>query len=215
MIYKIIAVFAFVVSVLLVLLAVKMLMNKKWIAGFLRGCAGFIALLAAITIALAAFDMSTYHVVDNDKSIMTLSFKRQGGDSYQVEMHAVSGEDFSTIIDGQQWQLEARVFKWAPLFKAVGFNTGFRLASLQGRYIELQIGRQNIRSPEILSSSTFIDMWLVLNQSPFIFPAVEAYTSTPGFIPMADGAIFDVVLTGKNLVAHPVNDVAKTAMANW
>lgn len=215
MIYKIIAVLAIIFSVLLIWLAAKMLLNRKWIAGFLRGCGGLFAFLAAVTITLAALDISTYRVVANDKSVMTLSFKHQSTDSYLVEMHTVSGEDFSSVIHGQQWQLEARMFKWTPLFTAMGFNTGYRLASLQGRYIELQIGNKNALSPQMLSSSALIDMWFLLSQSPAIFPAVEAYTTSPGFIPMADGAIFDVVLSSKNLVAHPVNDVAKAAMANW
>ena len=48
-----------------------------------------------------------------------------------------------------------------------------------------------------------------------LVPGINAMVATPGFIPVADGAIFEVVLSGTDLVAKPMNDAAKAAGSSW
>jgi hypothetical protein len=215
MVYQVIAGFCGLLTLLLLLLSARALLNKAWIAGFLRGCAGFLLLALAILLGLSAQDIATYKSVSNEQSIMTLSVRLKEGNRYQIDMQAANGDYFNSEIEGQQWQLNVRMIKWVPLFTAIGFRTGYRLDSIQGRYLELQLGGKPQKSGMQLSGENLVDIWQFMQDFPGILGSAEAYSSTPGFIPLSDGAIYEVVLSGTNLAARPMNEAAKAAMASW
>lgn len=216
MIYKIIAVLVFIVAIVALLMTARLLLNKKWIAGFLRGCLGIFFLALTILLAFSAKDISSYSAAENNQTIATLSFRKKDGNLYQLDLQESGGDLHTTDIEGQQWQLYARMFKWSPLAGAMGFRPGYRLESVAGRFIELQLdNKTGKREAQILNSSGEVDVWAFLNKHPVSFLSVDAYMSSPGFIPVADGAIFDVVLVGQNLNVNPLNDAAKSALKSW
>ena len=216
MTYTIIAVVVSILALVLLFIAARLLSNKKWIPGFLRGCLGIILVMLTIVLGLSAKDIASYKAAENAQTIATLSFRNKEANTYQVEIQETSGVFYTNEIEGQQWQLNARMFKWVPLVGAMGFRQGYRLEDIRGRFIELQIDKvMPKREPEQLNRSGTIDVWKILNDSPDSLSSVSAYISTPGFIPVADGAIFDVVLSGQNLTVNPLNDAAKSALKSW
>lgn len=216
MVYKIIAVFFVIFSVSLLFFSAKALFDKKWIMGFLRGCAGFILLAISVLLALIARDIATYTSIVGDQSVLTLSFSKKEGNHYSIEIQESSGTPYMADIVGQQWQLNARMLKWSPIMSAIGFKTGYKLESIQGRFIELQMDRlAGGQPPFVFAEPAVIDTWATLQMHPWILSSVQAYTSTPGFVPAADGAIYDVVLSGTHLSVLPLNDAAKSALASW
>jgi hypothetical protein len=215
-IYKIIAVLVFIVALVALLLAARLLLNKKWIAGFLRGCLGILLLCLTAVLAFSAKDILSYRGAENNQTIATLSFRKKDGNLYQLELQESGGNLYTTDIEGQQWQLYSRMFKWTPLAGALGFRPGYRLESVAGRFIELQLDKASGKhDAQILNSSGQVDVWQFLNKHPVSFLSVDAYMSSPGFIPVADGAIFDLVLSGQNLTVNPLNDAAKSALKSW
>ena len=46
-------------------------------------------------------------------------------------------------------------------------------------------------------------------------PGIDAHYGTATFVPMADGARFDVSLSRDALIARPVNDSARAAVGAW
>lgn len=216
MIYKIIAVLVFIVAIVALLMAARLLLDKKWIAGFLRGCLGIIFLAVTTLLTFSAKDIVSYKAAENNQTIATLSFRKKDGNLYQLDLQESGGDLYTIDIEGQQWQLYARMFKWSPLAGAMGFRPGYRLENVAGRFIELQLdNKSGKREAQILNSSNQVDVWQFLNAHPVSFLSVDAYLSSPGFIPVADGAIFDVVLSGQNLTVNPLNDVAKAALKSW
>lgn len=213
MIYQIIAVFIFVVAIIALALSAKFLLNKKWLVGFFRGCLGLFLLLLTVLLGFSARDIFSYKAIENNHSVVTLSFRKKEGNSYHVELQETGGGYYVADIEGQQWQLNLRMFKWTPLFGAVGFRPGYRLEDISGRFIELQLDKM-VEKPELkkMNVSGQIDVWQFLNQHPAAFPSVEAYIGSPGFIPAADGAIYDVILSGQNLTVNPLNDAAQSAL---
>ena len=213
MIYQIIAVFIFIVAIIALALSAKFLLNKKWLIGFSRGCLGLFLLLLTVLLGFSASDIFSYKAVENNYSVVTLSFRKKEGNSYHVELQEAGGSYYASDIEGQQWQLNMRMFKWTPLFGAVGFRPGYRLEDISGRFIELQLDKM-VEKPELkkMNVSGQIDVWQFLNQHPAAFPSVEAYIGSPGFIPVADGAIYDVILSGQNLTVNPLNDAAQSAL---
>ncbi len=212
MIYQIIAILVFTVAIVALAISAKLLLNKKWLAGFLRGCLGIFLLLVTVVLGFSAKDIFSYKAVENNHSVVTLSFRKKEGNNYHVELQEAD-KYYASDIEGQQWQLNMRMFKWTPLFSAVGFRPGYRLEDISGRFIELQLDKM-VEKPELkkMNVSGFLDVWDFLNQYPSAFPSVEAYVGSPGFIPVADGAIYDVILSGQNLTINPLNEAAKSAL---
>jgi hypothetical protein len=46
-------------------------------------------------------------------------------------------------------------------------------------------------------------------------PGVDAHFGTATYLPMANGAMFEVKMTRTGLIARPVNEEAKIAVGEW
>jgi len=217
MVYQIVAILIFAISAAVAAFAIKLLANKKWIVGFVRGCIGVFFLLAATMLMLAGRDVYSYQSASGDtNTVVTVSFHKQEANNYIVELQEPSGRFYSREIEGQQWQLTARAFTWPPLMSVIGLRSGYRLETLSGRFIELQLDKlAGQKPPETLSASSVFDSWQFLSHYPAALPFVSAHLATMGFIPIADGAIYEVVSAGQSLSVNPVNDAAKNAMKSW
>ena len=217
MVYQIVAILLFVISMAAAAFAIKLLANKKWIAGFIRGCVGVFFLVAAIIFVLAGKDVYSYRSAGSDTNVVvTVSFHKKEANNYIVELQEPSGAFYSREIEGQQWQLTARAFAWPPLLSFIGLRSGYRLEAISGRFIELQLDKLvGQKQPETFSASRLFDTWRFLNNYPAVLPFVSAHLAALGFIPIADGAIYEVVPAGQNLSVNPVNDAAKNAMKSW
>jgi len=217
MVYPIIAILLFILSIVAAFLCFKLLANKKWIAGFLRGCAGILLLLATVFTGLSGKDLFNYKTATSDTNVVvTVSFRKKDANNYIVELQEPSGSFYSREVEGQQWQLTARAFSWPPLLAFVGLRSGYQLENISGRFIELQMDKMVGQKPsEPFRTDSLFDTWVFLNDYPYVLPFVTAHTAVLGFTPIADGAIYEVVSAGQNLSANPVNDVAKNAMKSW
>lgn len=213
MLYQILAIVVGIFAILLLLLAVKLLARKGWLLGFIRGLAGSILITAAVTILLYVQDFRSYKVAGGDTVIATLSFRQKELYKLDVDIQEPNGASQKAVMDGEQWQLEARMLKWSPLLNALGISTGYRLDNLEGRYQIMEMDRSTPRTRAQLVASSRFDIWDYV--STHDLEAVQAVKASPGFVPMADGAIFDVVVSGSGLIARPVNPAAKAALANW
>ena len=144
---QIIAILVFTVAIVALAISAKLLLNKKWLAGFLRGCLGIFLLLVTVVLGFSAKDIFSYKAVENNHSVVTLSFRKKEGNNYHVELQEAD-KYYASDIEGQQWQLNMRMFKWTPLFSAVGFRPGYRLEDISGRFIELQLDKM-VEKPEL------------------------------------------------------------------
>lgn len=66
-----------------------------------------------------------------------------------------------------------------------------------------------------LSGENPLDVWRVARRLPLLFPGVDAYYGTATYVPMADGARFEVSLSRDALIARPMNDAARQAVGDW
>ncbi|MFO1348382.1 MAG: hypothetical protein U1F12_07335 [Pseudomonadales bacterium] len=217
MVYQIIAVLLFILAIAAVTLSVKFLGNKKWIVGFVRGCLGFFLVATGVVTALAGKDIYSYKPASSDTNVVvTVSFRKKDANVYIAEMQEPSGAFNSREIEGQQWQLTARMLAWPPLMSYIGLRSGYRLENISGRFIELQLDKMVAqKTSEPLNASGLLDTWRILNDHPSIVPLLSAHLAALGFIPIADGAIYEVIPAGQNFTVNPVNDAAKNAMKSW
>ena len=73
-------------AVLALLVALRMLLNTGWFLGWLRGTCGLAFLALAGLVGLVAYDLYAYEPLQPDKPLVTLSFKADGPQRYQVTL---------------------------------------------------------------------------------------------------------------------------------
>jgi len=126
-----------------------------------------------------------------------------------------TGEEAPVIqsVRGDQWQLDARIIRFAGPIRWLGIAPGYRMERLSGRYTSLENEQSMPRTVIGLSEQKWPDLWELDRQ--FNLPFVEGVYGNATFMPMRDGALFDVRLSASGLVATPKNEAARQAVQLW
>jgi hypothetical protein len=215
--YTVLIVVFLLIAALIVFLAVRLLINLRWVAGFVRGCVGLGLLALAAAIGVCAGDLSSYHPMNPGEPIANVSFVKADEQSFKVTISDRAGHDLRAEVAGDMWQPNVRIINWSNVFKVVGMKPGYRIDEVKGRYYALEQERKARRSSSPLVTSRFgIDLWKGIYDNSFFVPGVEASYSNSAFLPMADGALFEIRLAPQGgLLAKPLNEPAQRAVAEW
>ncbi|MFZ3155124.1 hypothetical protein [Pseudomonas sp.] len=194
--------------------AARILFNRQWFLGWLRGTCGLAFLALAALIGLLANDLRSYAPIPQGKPLATLSFKADGP-LYRVSV-LEGGRERTLTMEGDLWQLDARFLQWKGLAALIGLQPGYRLEKLSGRFlsIEQQSLAQHTRV-ELARSPYGIDLWrwLRLGQHDLLIFDPQARRVT--YLPLADEAVYSINLTPAGLLAEPMNPAAKQALKDW
>lgn len=216
MFYSFMSVFVLLIGALLVYFALRLLGRRHWLLGFIRGLLGLGLLAGAVFLGLFALDVFSYKTLLKEEPVATLSFKRQAPQQYQVTLVHTNGGEEEFLLKGDQWQLDARIIKWQGLVASTGVKPGYRLDRISGRYYSLADERTAERTVYELNDNEWrIDVWQWLHKHPNLVPVVDAKYGSATFVPMADNALFEVRLSNSGLLARPLNDPARGALAVW
>lgn len=194
--------------------AARILFNRQWFLGWLRGTCGLAFLALAALIGVLANDMRSYVPIAEDKPLATLSFKADGP-LYRVSI--LEGDRERTLtLEGDLWQLDARILEWKGLAALIGLEPGYRLEKLSGRFlsIEQQSLAQHSRI-ELARSPYGIDLWRWLRLGQHDLFVFDPQARRVTYLPIADEAVFSIKLTPAGLLAEPVNPAAKAALKDW
>ncbi|WP_105104395.1 cation/multidrug efflux pump [Microbulbifer pacificus] len=203
-------------ALLLVFWGGKVLLKGNWLLGFLRGTVGLLFLGGALLIVLVALDVYSYRNLADEHSVGTVSFERLGEQHYMVKFADEDGISQEFQLYGDQWQLDARMLKWKGALSRWGIEPAYRLDRLSGRYLTLQDERNKERSVHALAESEHgVDVWNLLRNMDNSLPVVDAVYGSATFLPMQDGAVYEVRISHTGLLARPLNQQAQTALNEW
>ncbi|HEY7883759.1 MAG TPA: cation/multidrug efflux pump [Cellvibrionaceae bacterium] len=216
MIYTALTIVAFLLCLLVAYSGLKILFHNSWILGWLRGMFGLALLVLAGMFALVALDVFSYRQIDREQVVATLSFEKKAEQVFAVTLVDAEGEQSTYELRGDQWQLDARIIKWRGVLASVGIAPGYRLDRISGRYFALDKERTEPRSVFAFSESRYgVDLWQWARSSDGALGLVDASYGSATYLPMADGALFEVSLTQSGLITRPLNDAAKGVVGQW
>lgn len=216
MIYTILAGVIILLALFIVLAAGRILLKGRWVMGWVRGMSGLILVGAAVLLALAALDFYSYKQISKEETIATLGFAEKGPQHYRVSLVDDSGIEEFYELNGDLWQLDARIIKWNNSLAGLGMTPGYRLDRLSGRYYSLEREQKSPRSAhELGNSRSLIDIWSWIREYGGGIAVIDATYGSATYMPMEDGALFSVNLTSSGLIARPLNDRAKAAVERW
>ena len=97
----------------------------------------------------------------------------------------------------------------------IGFDTAYRLERIGGRYTRVEDERTQVRTVYALNPPQRVDPWDLVQRYHSWIPWVDALYGTATFLPMADGALFEIHVSQSGLIARPLNQAARDAVGNW
>jgi hypothetical protein len=124
-------------------------------------------------------------------------------------------EDQFYILYGDEWQMDAKIVTWKPPATILGLDPIYQLDRLSGRYAEIGREQSEPRTVHSLSTGTPIDVWKFARRYPALIPGIDAYYGTATYVPMVDGARYDVSLSRDALIARPANNRAREAVGQF
>ena len=204
-----------VLALVVLLFASRILIAERWFLGWLRGMVGLSLLAVAVTGGLLAYDISTYQEIPQDQPLFTLSVQAQSPQRYQVTiLEGVTERSF--LLDGDLWQLDVRQLKWKGLADLIGLQPGYRLQTLNGRFLAIeQQELAQFTQVDLAQSLYGIDFWYGLRSLQKDLYIVDANALRVSYLPIADGAVYSVSLVPTGLLAKPLNSAAQQALKDW
>lgn len=197
------------------LLTAARLRRGRLLGAALEGGVGAALLAAAAALCLLGLNFYTYQRLTAEQAVADLSFVQIRPQHYRCTLRVADQPNRTFELDGDDWELDARVVEWKPPAVLLGLDPRFRLERLSGRYREIDQERKAQRSVYPLAPKDRIDMWPLLMQANRYLPWLDAYYGSAAYLPMADGAAYQVRLGSSGLVARPANEAAKQALGAW
>jgi hypothetical protein len=207
---------AFALIGLLFLIAAGRNIRRRRIAGAVwSGVASLTLFLIAACALLVAASLRSYQRLSAEQAAGELQFTRLGYHEFNGAFTYPSGERADFALRGDEWQVDAHILKWSALANWVGFDAAYRLDRISGRYTKIEDERSLPRTVYPLNPPDRFDIWELVRSNAAWLPWIDAVYGSATFLPMADGAVYDVEVTESGLLARPVNDAARTAVGNW
>lgn len=156
-----------------------------------------------------------YNQLTEEQNVAMIEFSQQAPGFYVARLMVDGKIDQELPLSGDEWQLDARVVTWKPPVTILGLEPIYQLERLSGRYSDVGREVSEPRTVHSLAGENPLDVWALARRFPAFTPGVDAYYGTATYVPMADGARFEISLSRDALIARPVNDAAKRALGNW
>ncbi|HEY6643614.1 hypothetical protein [Povalibacter sp.] len=195
---------------LLLLLACQRLYRARFLAAGGSALMGFLLLACAALFFVVSLNLHTYARLTYEQPIAEIVFEGRGPQRYRATLTRMPGGEMQIfMLAGDEWQLDARVLKWKGWANLLGLDAQYRLERVGGRYRDIEQERHAQRTVYALSENPGIDLWEMSTNYPRWLPFVDAIYGSATYMPMAEGARYQVSLTQSGLIARPLNSQAE------
>jgi hypothetical protein len=195
--------------------AVRRMRTRRLMGGMAHAAAAVIFFLAAACALLLGTSLRSYQRLSFEQPAGELQFARVGAREFNATLTYPDGERASFALHGDEWQVDARVLKWHAFANLVGFDAAYRLERISGRYTRVEDERALPRTVYDLNTPGRIDPWALVHRYRSWLPWVDALYGSATFLPMADGALYEIKVSQSGLIARPLNQAAREAIGNW
>jgi hypothetical protein len=203
-------------GLLLLALACQRLYRARFLAATGSALMGFLLLAISALLFVISLNLHTYARLTHEKPVAEIVFEGRGPQQFRATLAEVpSGEMQLFTLAGDEWQLDARVLKWRGWANLLGLDAQYRLERIGGRYRDIEQERNAQRTVYPLSENPGLDLWMLSTQYPRWLPFVDAVYGSATYMPMADGARYEISITQSGLIARPMNPAAETAAGSW
>jgi hypothetical protein len=203
------------VGLLFLIASGRRLRRRRYGACAVHGLSSLVFFLAAAAVALLGFNLLTYDRLTREQAAVRAQFARAAEQQFNATLTYPSGAVQGYVLRGDEWQIDARVLKWRGVANVLSFDTAYRLERISGRYSDVDRERTAPRTAYALHPPERVDVWALLRTWHDYVPWADALYGSATFLPMADGAAYEITVSQSGLVARPLNEAARLAVAAW
>lgn len=203
------------IAVVLVLKLFRQLQKGRLLratGSFAGGVASAAISGAGIVLLVSLF---SYGRLVGEQTVSMIEFTENAPGDYTARLMIEGELDRLLPLSGDEWQMDARVVSWKPPATILGLDPIYQLERLSGRYSDVDREVSEPRTVHALSNENIFDVWRIARRFPILMPGIDAYYGTATYLPMADGARFEVNLSRDALIGRPVNESARNAVGQW
>ena len=218
-----------VIGALLLISGLTALFKGRFLGGLFGSAAGGVLLAGGLGAALLGQNIQTYTRLTYERPVAALTVRQLAPQYFEVTVTQPATADLPARtavypVNGDEWRMEAQVLKWKPWSNVIGLDSQYRLDRLSGRYQDIDQERTGARSVHALyrkepGTIAGVQMpwspsaWDMARKYRRYVDAVDTLYGSAAYMPMADGAAYEVWITQSGLIARPTNDAARAASA--
>jgi hypothetical protein len=210
-----IALIGILVSLPFFVAAVRRLRRLKVVRGTLYLLFAGVLLLIVTAAGLVTANLYTYARLTHEQEAARVTTKQLDERRFAVTVQTRGRPARYYRVQGDEWQIDARVLKWRAMGNLLGFDTVYRLERLSGRYGDVNLERSAPRTVHELAQDPGIDFWRLARRYHEYLPLADALYGSAAYVPMAEGAEYVVTVSASGLVVRPANDAARKAVGAW
>jgi len=201
-------------GMLFIFLSINRIRQRRIFSAGLAGAVGLCLFCLGMLSLAVALNLYTYQRLTHEQTIAVLTFRLLGPQRYNVVLKR-QDKVGQFQLDGDEWQLDARILRWQPPVQLLGLNSLYRLERISGRYQDLALERNEPRTIYMLATHDGLDIWSLARRYHAWLPWVDAYYGSATYLPMQDNARYTVAINQYGLIARPDNVAAEQAASSW
>jgi hypothetical protein len=203
-------------GLLLFMLGFRRFLRRKLLTASIQSLSGLSFFLAGLLSLSIAINFYSYDRLTYEQPIAELKFNQLGPQQFEVEV-AYQNENKVDVflINGDEWQMDARIIKWHGWAQLMGLNSQYRLERIAGRYSDIEEEQKRERTVYALAAKDEVDFWKLINKHKKWLPWIDAYYGSATYLPMADNSSYSVSLTQSGLIARPLNHETEEKTQLW
>lgn len=196
----------------------RCLRQRRYGGAGLRVLAMFAFLAAALGLGLLATALYHYFRLEGETRVAEIALRKIEPQRWSARLETADGQHRSYELRGDEWQLDARLVRWELPALLAGAPPLYRLERLSGRYASAAQDAEAQRTVHDLAADAFPDLWTLKKQFPQYLPFVDADYGSATYLPMLDGARYEITLGPRGgLVARPADTTTQQLLdaAGW
>jgi hypothetical protein len=209
-----VAVLLVIIGLLVAAVGVRVAIKADWIKGWLTGNFSLLCIAILVFICLCAYDLTGYSSMKKDTAVATVSFDKVSNHVYKATLLGADGMEEVYTLNGDLWRISYSTLTWTDMLASLGVAPGYRPASLTSQYYSLSLDRTRQPTTIELSETKPVDLHDILPSSGGGGLLSAGYTQTNP-LPMADGALYEIVPAESRMTVKPLNDAARDAVEAW
>lgn len=196
----------------------RSLRQRRYFGALMRLLLFGVFLAVGLGLGLLSAALFHYLQLEGDTRVATIALRQLEPQRWSARLETADGQHRTFELRGDEWQLDARLVRWKLPALLAGAPNLYRLERLSGRYGDVKQELEAQRSVHDLAADAFPDLWTLRRQFPQYLPFVDADYGSATYLPMLDGARYEVTLSSRGgLVARPADAATKALMdkAGW
>ncbi len=213
--------FVGLVGLLMVIGGIGRLFRLRIVTGGFRILFGGLTLAGAAIVGLIGLNLQTYSRLTHENLVAEVSLTQTAPSQFTATVRKANKEGLllepkDYRLAGDKFRLEGRVWKFKPWANVIGADAFYRLERIQGRWDDpVKENSTPSTADDSIRDDAGVDVLAMPLGKYSPFQHLDATFGSGAYMPMADGAIYEVSMSQSGFVARGKNEIAVNALNTW